>query len=532
MARIGRGAPARPYILRSAVRAGAAPTNVTAAAGTATAGGGTSTLAVALTAVSGVATGAGTNVTLGAPRVTAATGLATATGGTAALTAVLTAASGTATAGGGTGTLAATLTAATGAATASGGTVAATRVLTAVTGTATAAGTAPTLTFVFTAATGLATAGGGAATATVVLPKLSTLQDNFNGSPNPAKWDDSSGVVHTAGELHVPTTLYPTPGYSRRTSVGSFDGTATTHQVKFVSWGFDAGTDMEFRVVTSAQEKTVTATNRLFFLMEAGVLYAQAIVGGSTIVNVNTTPGAPVWVRFREDAGTFYWDTSTDGSSWTNFTSVATSSLFDLTNVKSEFWAGNWNGNSTQPDAVFDDLNSVSVNLTAASGTATAGGGTTALTVTVSASTGVASASGGTAALAATVIAATGTATAAGGTTAFAITLTAAAGAATAAGGTAIASATSGTINVTAATGTSTAAGGAASLTIAVDRLGWHSVTSSDLPRRNRPSDGGWGHSDRDERRGRQRIRWARDRGGWYHKPRGHTVGCIGCRDR
>jgi hypothetical protein len=76
----------------------AGATTVTAATGLATAAGGTSTITVALTAVSGAATATGSSVTLGAPRITAAAGTATASGATASLAFSLIAATGLATA--------------------------------------------------------------------------------------------------------------------------------------------------------------------------------------------------------------------------------------------------------------------------------------------------------------------------------------------------------------------------------------------------------------------------------------------------
>lgn len=118
-------------------------------------------------------------------------------------------------------------------------------------------------------------------------------------------------------------------------------------------------------------------------------------------------------------------------------------------------------------------------NVTADTGTATADGGTAALTFTISAASGTATADGGTVSRINT--ADTGTATATGGTAALTVTISAATGAATASGGTVsvtdaltanngAATAGAGTVALTAtvaaANGTATAGGAAGTLTV------------------------------------------------------------------
>jgi hypothetical protein len=107
---------------------------------------------------------------------------------------------------------------------------------------------------------------------------------------------------------------------------------------------------------------------------------------------------------------------------------------------------------------------SLAASYTAASGTSTAAGGTSTLALTVTAASGTASAAGGTASLARTSTASTGTATATGTASSLSVSFTATGGTATAVGGDATASATGANVNVSATTGTATAAGSSVTL--------------------------------------------------------------------
>lgn len=67
------------------------------------------------------------------------------------------------------------------------------------------------------------------------------------------------------------------------------------------------------------------ASNKLVWVEEAGTLFAQTIVAGSktTLASVSYNSSTHAWWRIRESSGTTFWDISSDGISWTNFTSTA-----------------------------------------------------------------------------------------------------------------------------------------------------------------------------------------------------------------
>lgn len=135
-----------------------------ASGGTATAGGGSDTLAFTYAPGSGTATAGGSTSTF-SDGLAAASGAATAGGGTVGLSFGYAAGGGGATAGGGADTLTFVLPAAGGTATAGGGADTDAFTFSAASGTATAGGGTDALTFVYGVAAGGSTAGGGDATA-------------------------------------------------------------------------------------------------------------------------------------------------------------------------------------------------------------------------------------------------------------------------------------------------------------------------------------------------------------------------------
>jgi hypothetical protein len=71
---------------------------------------------------------------------------------------------------------------------------------------------------------------------------------------------------------------------------------------------------------------------------------------------VTYDPVAHGWLRLRESAGTFYWETSPDGTSWTTRASVPTTTLTTLTG--GILWVGN---DASHGQAIFDNFSVVEV---------------------------------------------------------------------------------------------------------------------------------------------------------------------------
>lgn len=148
------------------------------------------------------------------------------------------------------------------------------------------------------------------------MPTFSELVDDFeDGTLNTTLWSGSYGDPdETGGQVRIPCTT----GYAGLKSASTYTLTgsaivirlhapepngATSSAASVLVLSSVGGTDAGF-IVDSAQ----TAVG--LYLREG---YAD---GGAVFLTYSPTDHA--WLRFREDAGSLYWDTSPDGIDWTN----------------------------------------------------------------------------------------------------------------------------------------------------------------------------------------------------------------------
>lgn len=91
-------------------------------------------------------------------------------------------------------------------------------------------------------------------------------------------------------------------------------------------------------------------------LANGATVYLRERVGG---VDSDTTftydPAVHVWFRIREASGTVYWETSTDGTTWTAQRSKTTT--LTLTSVEVSFMGGYWGAEAGTTYASIDDFN-------------------------------------------------------------------------------------------------------------------------------------------------------------------------------
>jgi len=100
--------------------------------------------------------------------------------------------------------------------------------------------------------------------------------------------------------------------------------------------------------------------NALTWWYENGRLHAMYFVNGqqTTLTSLTYSPSIHVWWRIREAFGTVYWDTSTDGTSWTTQASVSSSRLFSIDAVNIVLAARTWASGSPEPGtARYSNLN-------------------------------------------------------------------------------------------------------------------------------------------------------------------------------
>lgn len=189
----------------------------------------------------------------------------------------------------------------------------------------------------------------------IPLSKLETLQDDFNdNSINTALWDlIGSGVSETNEQLEL-TVDGGSPETTAIKSKNKYDLTDSFAQIEVKDVdNLNIGSWETMFIIQNDDD------NQIFFTIRSGRFIAGKVIGGSysTVMQevYNTTDYK--YVRIREDSGTTYWDISTDGASWENFTSE--SNPINPTNVELLVLA-KMDSESVTNTAIYDNLNILS----------------------------------------------------------------------------------------------------------------------------------------------------------------------------
>lgn len=157
------------------------------------------------------------------------------------------------------------------------------------------------------------------------MPSLSTLVDNFNDSIIGANWGNSYGsVTESSGKAHVPCTTgyagYQT-AYSWTLAGAGFYVAVTTVPAA------STATEAYASIFVNAPD-IVTSGTRIGFVINVvtGLLKFSSETAyfdaGATTVTYSATTHK--FLRLREDGTNVYWDTSPDGTTWTNRRTLAT----------------------------------------------------------------------------------------------------------------------------------------------------------------------------------------------------------------
>jgi hypothetical protein len=185
------------------------------------------------------------------------------------------------------------------------------------------------------------------------------FSDDFADNSISALWEKATLETQAAGvtvleqnqRIEV-TPLASTAGlkYNALRTVSAYNLTGARVSVKVaqLAAGGNANTQLYCEV---------DANNYYGFVTEAGTLYFKKRVAGvnsSTSATYNAS--THLYWRIRHDASddTIKWDTSTDGSSWTNRRSVARD--LTITAMKVELCAGTYESTATPGVAYFDDF--------------------------------------------------------------------------------------------------------------------------------------------------------------------------------
>lgn len=184
-------------------------------------------------------------------------------------------------------------------------------------------------------------------------PKTSSVNWSANYQPPSSQWT-GWGAQHSinSGQLQITLPASTSAYYSLLDNI-TRDLTDSYITVKLVQrTNQDTGST---ETIWGAQ---IDANNAVQFLVAGTQLVCRERVGG-----VNSDSGAVTYsssthkyLRIRGSGTTIYWDTSSDGVSWTNRRNKTTT--LNIGSCKIEYTAGAYNTSNTNPgSAIWDDLN-------------------------------------------------------------------------------------------------------------------------------------------------------------------------------
>jgi hypothetical protein len=192
---------------------------------------------------------------------------------------------------------------------------------------------------------------------------ISTLADAFNGTSIGTAWSVVTQNAGTASESAGSLNLAANPNSGTTqvivNSASSYSLVGSAAQVRVDQVVSSAGS-INNRFVLLADTQ-----NFLGWLYESGNLWGFYLVGGvrTNVVTIPYSATRHLWWRLRESAGTVYWETSPDGSTWLKQGSASSASLFTLTSVAVQFYLETFGAGLPAPgQASYSNLNVLPVS--------------------------------------------------------------------------------------------------------------------------------------------------------------------------
>jgi hypothetical protein len=154
------------------------------------------------------------------------------------------------------------------------------------------------------------------------VPSLSALVDNFNGGALGPDWGNSyGGTAVVAGRARVPCTT----GYAGCQTAYSWTMAGATF---FVQVPTVPAASTAAEAYCGVMVQSATAGTRVGFIINAvtGLLRCKNETGyfDADSVDIPYSATDHKWLRMREDGTNLYWDTSPDGTTWTNRRTIPT----------------------------------------------------------------------------------------------------------------------------------------------------------------------------------------------------------------
>lgn len=157
------------------------------------------------------------------------------------------------------------------------------------------------------------------------MPSFSTLSDNFNDGIIGPDWGNSyGGVTESGGQAHVPCGT----GYAGYQTAYSWTMAGATFFVAVTAVPAASTATEAYASVFVNHPDIATNGTRIGFVINTvtGQLRCKNDVGYYDAASVDITYNATThkFLRVREDGTNVYWDTSPDGTTWTNRRTLAT----------------------------------------------------------------------------------------------------------------------------------------------------------------------------------------------------------------
>jgi len=191
------------------------------------------------------------------------------------------------------------------------------------------------------------------------MPLISTLVDSFSDNVIGPEWGNAyGGCSEVGGRARVPCVAGTYAGY-QTAKMYTLAGSSVFLQVPLAAAANGATVEAQtvFSVITST-----AGTNLLFNINTvAGTLRCESNVDyfDSTAVSITYSATTHAWLRIRETGGNVYWDTSPDGTTWTNRRTIATPAWVTaaVDTCALDLWS--YRNNGTTNYCEFDNVNTL-----------------------------------------------------------------------------------------------------------------------------------------------------------------------------
>jgi hypothetical protein len=180
-----------------------------------------------------------------------------------------------------------------------------------------------------------------------------SISDSFNDGTAASIWSPF-GVVSESGGCLVLNSTAGTTNYAGYETPSIYDFTGSYVLSQLLNAGNQALTSFQIKPC----EIKIDASNTLAFYINQNKLVVEKQVATVFTVIANTLTYAAAthkWFRLRESSGTTFADYSTDGVTWTNYTSLA--NPFAMTALSVEMSAGTFNSEASGTTGIIDNFN-------------------------------------------------------------------------------------------------------------------------------------------------------------------------------